>query len=129
MKSTRCKFCGISFTFPPEFGNVKYCSSRCRVTHSPPVEPWEYKGCHGTNYYGKSRRRKMKAGDRVDYLVIYQHYDWECYLCNEEIDRNLIFPDPGCATIDHKVELQDGGRHEWRNLFPTHLACHEAKTS
>lgn len=69
----------------------------------------------------------MRAGDKVDYLVIYLHYDWECYLCNEKIDKNLIFPDVGCATIDHKEELDDGGKHEWSNLFPAHLGCHRNK--
>lgn len=65
----------------------------------------------------------MAAGDKVDYLVIYEHYNWECYLCLQPIDRELCHPDPMCATMDHKVALSDGGKHEWLNLRPAHLQC------
>lgn len=127
MKSTNCRFCGITFKYPAEFGKVRYCSSRCRVSHKPPQNAWEYKGCHGSDYYGKSRRRKMAEGDKVDYLVIYEYYDWVCGLCNGEIDRDLLHPDPMSATIDHRVPLGAGGKHEWFNLIPAHLNCNDDK--
>lgn len=124
---TDCLFCGIGFSYPIMFGVVKYCSSRCRVSHVPPTEPWEYKGCQGSDYYGKGRRKKMKRGDLVDYLVIYEYYDWVCSLCDEQIDKTLTFPNPGCATMDHRVPLGQGGKHEWMNLYPAHLSCNGTK--
>lgn len=97
------------------------------MTHKPPKELWEYKGCHGSDYYGKKRRERMAAGDMIDYLVIYQHYNWMCHLCGEQIDRALSAPDPECATIDHVHRLSDGGLHEWKNLAPAHLKCNKSK--
>lgn len=127
MTKTNCRYCGLGFEYPRQFGKVKYCSSRCRVSHLPPREPWEYKGCYTGDYYSKKRRRRMAAGDRVDYLVIYDHYDWTCHLCHGTIDKMLMYPDPMCATIDHVVPLSGGGRHEWLNLAPAHLYCNSKK--
>lgn len=126
MIKTNCRYCGLGFSYPKQFGNVKYCSSRCRVSHHPPQNPWEYKGCN-ENFYGKSRRRKMAAGDKIDYLVIYEYYDWVCCLCDKPIDRNLLHPDPMCGTIDHEREIGSGGSHTWTNVKPAHLRCNQEK--
>lgn len=125
--TTKCRYCGVEFRYPREFGRVKYCSGRCRVSHVSPSTPAEFKGCSGAKYYSKGRRRKISQGDKIDYLVIYEYYDWECHLCNEEIDPDLTFPDPGCASIDHRIELSAGGTHTWDNVFPAHLSCNQEK--
>lgn len=127
-KTTKCRHCRIEFRYPAEMGVVKYCSGLCRVSHVPPSRPEEYKGVQGASYYSKGRRRKIRRGDHIDAYVVYVYYDWTCHLCDNEIDPSLMAPDPGCATLDHIVELSQGGRHEWENIAPSHLSCNLSKS-
>lgn len=124
---TNCTFCGRGFKYPRDYGIVRYCSATCRVKHTPPTHPWEYKGCVAANYYNRRRRRKINNGDFIDPLVIYIAYDWTCHLCCDRIDRELVAPDPMAATIDHLVPLGAGGKHEWANIKPAHKKCNEDK--
>lgn len=122
-----CKNCGIGFRYPSAFGQVAFCSAHCRVQHQPPQHPWEYKGCYATRYYRSRRRAKMRRGDKIDPLVVFNHYGWTCHLCGDQIDRTLLPPDRMCATIDHEIPLSLGGRHTWDNIKPAHAICNEEK--
>ena len=121
----KCGYCGIGFRYPREYGVVRYCSARCRVSHHPPQYPWEYKGCVSSRYYSRRRRALYKRGDKIDPLVVYMHHDWTCWLCGGMIDPTLCMPDPGSASIDHVVPLKMGGRHVWENVRPAHKKCNE----
>lgn len=122
-----CGHCGNQFRYPRDYGVVRYCSANCRVQKQPPQHSWEYKGCVGSKYFSRRRRRAYRDGDRVDPLVVYVAFDWTCWLCRGKIDPTLVSPDPMCATIDHIVSLGGGGRHEWSNIVPAHKQCNEDK--
>lgn len=126
-KTTKCRFCGIEFRYPKEFGPVRYCSGKCRVLHVPPINPIEYKGAAGHMYYGRGRRKKMAKGDRIDAFMVYEFYNWTCHLCNNKIDPTVVHPDPMCATLDHLHPLSRGGAHVWDNVLPAHNGCGAAK--
>lgn len=105
---------------------VKYCSANCRVLVEPPKNTWEYKGCVGSKYFSKSRRRAYR-GHCIDSLVVYMAYDWTCWLCSDRIDPALSNPDPLSATIDHIVPLEQGGEHSYLNIRPAHKICNEER--
>lgn len=122
-----CGSCRLKFRYPREYGVVRYCSANCRVRSEPPANPWEYKGCVGSKYFSKRRRRAYRAGDYIDPLTVYVASNWTCHLCCGKIDPTLVSPDPMCATIDHIVPLGAGGRHTWDNIAASHKKCNEDK--
>lgn len=50
-----------------------------------------------------------------------------CWLCDTDIDMELKYPDPGCATRDHVVPRSRGGSNALRNLRLAHKYCNEAR--
>lgn len=60
---------------------------------------------------------------------IYERDGWVCRLCGLPVDRALEFPDPMCASLDHKRPLKDGGTHTRANVQLAHFRCNAAKGS
>lgn len=66
------------------------------------------------NSRGQRRRTRQRLADRDG---------WVCGICRKRIDKNLKYPDPMSATIDHIVPLMDHGPHDESNLRLAHLRC------
>lgn len=52
---------------------------------------------------------------------------WVCQLCHETVDAELVYPDPGTASIDHITPLSKGGHDTHDNIALAHLGCNWAK--
>lgn len=53
---------------------------------------------------------------------------WPCWLCGNEIDYDLKFPDPWSFTVDHVIPLSKGGDPlDWENLRAAHYRCNQRK--
>lgn len=50
-----------------------------------------------------------------------------CGICGGGIDLTLVWPAPGCLTIDHVVPIALGGSNLDRNLAPAHFSCNLRK--
>lgn len=50
-----------------------------------------------------------------------------CYLCGNEIDVSLKWPDPLSGTADHVVPFSQGGSNLSHNLRPAHLDCNRKR--
>lgn len=53
--------------------------------------------------------------------------DWTCYLCQRPIPRDLAWPAPLSASVDHVVPVQAGGSDRPDNLRATHWHCNLEK--
>jgi 5-methylcytosine-specific restriction endonuclease McrA len=73
------------------------------------------------------RHQYTKNGDLIDKYDVFEFYDWTCIICDEEIDKTVKWPDPGCATLEHVIPLSRGGTHTWDNVAPAHLLCNDLK--
>jgi hypothetical protein len=77
-------------------------------------------------------RRQRMAGtegrvERIDPLAVYERDGWVCQLCTKPLDRELRHPDPGSPSLDHRIPLVAGGRHEVANVWTAHLRCNLRK--
>lgn len=77
---------------------------------------------------GKRRAMKVEtsAGD-VDYAVIAERDNWNCYLCQQHIEADLQWPNAGSPSWDHVLPLSKGGTHTTENIKLTHLSCNLRK--
>lgn len=109
----QCVFCGDDFTVDPKLpgGLVqtkRYCSPQCRMQVS------------------RDRRRAKIQGlpnERINRFEIFERDGWICGICDGPVDRNLKWPDPRCASVDHVVPITAGGSHTADNVQCSHLDC------
>lgn len=61
---------------------------------------------------------------RID---IYNRDKWICQICKKPVEKNLSFPNPKRASLDHIIPLSRGGTHESGNVQLAHLSCNTSK--
>lgn len=73
----------------------------------------------------RRRARKKGNGDFEEFTrqEIGDRDGWVCGICDNEIDRALVFPDWWSQSLDHVVPLVHGGPHNRANARITHLIC------
>lgn len=74
------------------------------------------------------RRRKYIAGatkGKFSSFEIYERDKWICQICQQPVDKNLIFPHPMSKSIDHIIPISRGGSHEESNVQLAHLVCNK----
>lgn len=78
----------------------------------------------------KRRRKEREKGFKLTKfrrLAIFERDDWTCRICHAPIDRSATAPSPLAASIDHRVPLSVGGKHELANLQAAHFRCNVRK--
>lgn len=78
------------------------------------------------------RRRAKKLGieiqiERVLTQAVINKTNGYCYLCWEDIDLGLEYPNKMSLSIEHKIPIVSGGDHVYANLWPSHLDCNRRK--
>lgn len=115
-----CSFCGAEFE---AMFTQMICGPTCPKFNEDKynyVEP-------NSKYYTARRRAKMKKGDKIVALIVFEMYDWTCFVCGARIDPHRRTPDPMAATLEHAVPLSKNGQHTWSNVFPAHNLCNAIK--
>lgn len=81
--------------------------------------------------YQRKRRAAGYGGDigQVDGEQLWAECGGLCALCGSLIGRDLPWPDPESASLDHIHPLSKGGAHDQDNVQWTHLACNLSKGS
>jgi 5-methylcytosine-specific restriction endonuclease McrA len=76
-----------------------------------------------------TRRARRVAATVETFSVkeIFERDDWDCHICRQPIDRDLSYPDPGSASLDHVIPLSKGGPHSRHNCRAAHLTCNLRK--
>ena len=79
----------------------------------------------------KSRRNAIIRGavtsELIDYQVVFNRDDYMCGICGTQVDRNLTYPHPMSASLDHILALSRGGAHAYLNAQCAHLTCNLVK--
>lgn len=78
------------------------------------------------------RRQDRKRETQVEpirNLDVFERDGWRCGICDDLIDRSLVWPDPLCVTLDHIIPLSEGGTHTWDNVQAAHARCNIQKGS
>lgn len=75
----------------------------------------------------RREERKRLDAELVPRAEIFERDLWTCQLCEKSIDRDLSWPDPLSASLDHVVPLAKGGKHTRGNLQAAHLRCNLQK--
>ena len=77
------------------------------------------------------KRRALSNGaagaEMIDRISVYERDGWRCGICFEAVDRELSWPDPLSASLDHVVPLSRGGSHQLTNVQCAHLVCNVRK--
>lgn len=76
------------------------------------------------------RRKIRKSGagyERFGRLEIFERDGWVCGICGETVDKDLPFPDPMSASLDHVHPLAHGGAHSRNNTQCAHWLCNSRK--
>lgn len=126
-----CDVCFWSFVMRSPLD--RYCSDACRrVAINAKRQVARAEGRHAkavrsdamreAEHRKRARRRGAATGDRVVRSEIGDRDGWLCF-CGGAVDRTLVWPDPGSASIDHVVPLSMGGAHDPGNVRISHLGC------
>jgi 5-methylcytosine-specific restriction endonuclease McrA len=80
----------------------------------------------------RAERRQMER-DQADPSEVFRASDvyecdgWNCWLCDEPINREASWPAPDSPSVDHVVALAKGGGHTLSNVKAAHLRCNLIK--
>ncbi len=107
-----CPSCGTPFVSTRP---VRFCSDLCAKRE------------HKRNR--KHRERAAAKTERVFRRKVFDRDEWTCQLCFKPIDPDLEAPDPGAATIDHRIPLCAPyfGDHTYENVQAAHYGCNSGK--
>ena len=98
-----------------------------RATVGEPNPVWDER--RRANY--ELRRARKKTNGPVEKFLnveVFERDDWLCGLCGEPVDKDLSWPDPMSASLDHIIPLSRCGAHTLDNVQLAHLACNIRKT-
>lgn len=81
---------------------------------------------------GEIRVRRAKAEAEGNATPTLIQAKWEtssrtCCLCGESTNPDLKSPDPMSLTVEHKVPIARGGRHDIDNIDFAHRVCNSSK--
>lgn len=117
----QCCVCGQLVLGGPLTRNPgKYCDVHRRLAHAK------------FNRDKGHRRRARKYGVLYRYTSpqsIFDRDGWHCGICSDPVDKQLRYPDPMSASLDHVVPISLGGDHVASNLQCAHLRCNMLKSN
>lgn len=103
----------------PGWVQARYCSVACRQ---------KYRGRIG-NAAREAHLRGATLWDQVDPVEVFERDRWKCGVCLARIDRQLKWPHPMSATLDHLVPVSQGGEHTKANLRAAHFRCNVQRSN
>lgn len=104
-----------------------------RDEHRARAETWRLANLDKVRELGRlysQNRRALKLGatiGEIDLDALWESQAGLCGICGDYIDRDVRWPDPMSASVDHIVPLSKGGAHAQFNLQWTHLGENSAK--
>lgn len=129
----------------PEY-RVTWCCEQCKqqwITRAKEQRRFCNYACfqdslnHGPRPVTEQRRRmyvvrkaKIKQGDRIDPIKVFERDGWHCQACGRETPQELRgTTSPRAPELDHFIPLSKGGSHTWANVRCTCKRCNLRKGS
>jgi hypothetical protein len=111
-----CHVCRELFTPKDSRCSATTCSLRCRRRLLNRIR----------NRQREVSGRRQAIGPKIR-AAVFERDGWMCGICYKPIDRNIEWPDPMSAELDHRKPVEDGGTDEPENLQATHRCCNADK--
>jgi len=130
---------------------LKFCDARCRARHNRGNPRFKQCVMCGSTYeplndgidpvtcseacdIGKTRhyqavRRGAKRAERFTVVSIMDRDGWVCGICGDPVSKDLKWPHPMSASLDHIVPVSKGGPHTRLNTQCSHLTCNQKKSA
>ena len=114
---TPCEYCGVVFGATKR--RSRYCSDECRAVDKNRAN-WKHLN---------ARRARLRDAfvESFDRREIFERDGWICQLCTAPIDRELRWPHPMSASLDHIIPIARDGEHSRANSQASHLTCNVRK--
>lgn len=119
-----CLYCGKEFIGRKDRTN-KFCSRECFYNYLGIKKqniPKFKSHISDVHHIRKAKKMNVKY-EHIDPLEIFERDNWICGICGEKIDKNLSYPHPMSASLDHIIPFSKGGTHTKDNVRATHLKC------
>ena len=72
-------------------------------------------------------RRYGAKSDKIKREDVFEACNWVCQICGKPVDKEIKYPNPLSASIDHIVPLSKGGTHTKDNVQLAHFLCNSRK--
>lgn len=108
-----CNVCGNEYLGYSK--KTKYCSDGCREV-----------GLAATKII-RDRRIRQTTLEYFTREEIFERDGWICHICDHPISRELEYPDPLSASLDHVIPVSRGGEHSRENTAASHFRCNIRK--
>ena len=120
-----CVHCSKEFV--PEHGAQIYHSKQCAENASKATENYKKRRSESTQRRN-DRSRKPLGSDKVYRAKIFARDGWRCQLCGKKVNKELKWPHPLSATLDHILPLARGGHHVPENCQLAHFICNSRRS-
>lgn len=86
---------------------------------------WKKNNPWSSAVYRQARRAKIRGvfAENFSPIEIFNRDAWVCQLCHKKVNKDLRWPDPMSASLDHIVPISKGGSHTKNNTHLAHLKC------
>lgn len=95
-----------------------------RLAEKRYAENKELKAARNLAY--RARRYGAKS-DKIKREDVFEACKWICQICGKSVDKEIKYPNPLSASIDHIVPLSKGGTHTKDNVQLAHFLCNSRK--
>lgn len=126
----KCRVCAKDFA--PIQKNV-CCSDKCReelerVWSRAHYARWmskseQYRNKVRNAEYKRKALKQKAFVEVVEIEVVFARDNGICWLCGEDVNPLLKWPNHGYATLDHVIPLSKGGKHSYDNIKLAHMSC------
>lgn len=107
-----CKECGQKFEAPYGDKRRSFCSLECGRRFGHRI---------------RDARKRTNIVESISPLAVYNRDGWRCGICGKRVNKQLRYPHPMSASVDHIIPLVHGGTHTFGNVQCTHLLCNMKK--
>lgn len=127
---SNCRVCGKEYT---AYQKNVCCSVECktelhRIYSRKHYAKWmaqsiQFKNKVRNAEYKRKALKQKAFVEVVEIEVVFARDNGICWLCGEDVNPLLKWPNHGYATLDHVIPLSKGGKHSYDNIKLAHMSC------